>query len=55
MTVKELIGELKKYEEDIEVKYAEFEIEGIVKSIIPIEIIGNGYENESLVLVLRQY
>lgn len=47
MTVKELIEELKKYDQDMKVSYPYFEGEGIIGGYIPLTDVGYEYGGEN--------
>ena len=47
MTVKELIEELKKYDQDMKVSYPYFVEEGIIGGYIPLTDVGYEYGGES--------
>lgn len=47
MKIKELIEELKKYDQDMEVSYPYFEEEGIIGGYMPLTDVGYEYGGES--------
>ena len=47
MTVKELIEELKKYDQDMKVSYPYFKEEGIIGGYIPLTDVGYEYGGEN--------